>query len=350
MSPRTGAQTALTVTMDDVAAEAGVSRTAVSRVLLGQKKVSDHTRRKVRAAAEKLGYVPNVMARELASRTSNTVGLLLRDAANPAYGLLFTELQHAAHAVGMSVVSMTISVDQDGQQQVASLYRLLGMRVAGLIVATGGIRSEQLDPFRSYLPIIRAGRPETTDRIHAVSYDEEDAGRQLAQHILDHGHRKVAVLSTTPGESYPEWVRATSMAAQLRRRGAHVRQIPVRGLSDGHTQAIDLVRTGGVTAIMCPSDLRQLEMLKALTATGLSVPDDVSVSGCDGVLPGTDLLGLSTLRLPVSELAQCTINSLARLLVDPSLPITQTQLRGHLVPGRTTGPAPTHALARDHGD
>ena len=75
------------------------------------------------------------MARELASRTSNTVGLLLRDAANPAYGLLFTELQHAAHAVGMSVVSMTISVDQDGQQQVASLYRLLGMRVAGLIVA-----------------------------------------------------------------------------------------------------------------------------------------------------------------------------------------------------------------------
>ena len=194
MSPRTGAQTALTVTMDDVAAEAGVSRTSVSRVLLGQKKVSDHTRRKVRAAAEKLGYVPNVMARELASRTSNTVGLLLRDAANPAYGLLFTELQHAAHAVGMSVVSMTISVDQDGQQQVASLYRLLGMRVAGLIVATGGIRSEQLDPFRSYLPIIRAGRPETTDRIHAVSYDEEDAGRQLAQRILDHGHRKVAVL------------------------------------------------------------------------------------------------------------------------------------------------------------
>lgn len=331
--------------MDDVAAEAGVSRTSVSRVLLGQKKVSDQTRRKVRAATEKLGYVPNVMASELASRGSNTVGLLLRDAANPAYGLLFTELQRAAHAVGMSVVSMTISVDKDGQQQVASLYRLLGMRVAGLIVATGGVRSEQLDPFRSYIPIIRAGRPEPTDRIHAVSYDEGDAGRQLAQHIINHGHRDVAVLSTTPEESYPEWVRATSMSAHLGSQGVRVRQIPVRDLSDGHTQAIELVRTGGVTAIMCPSDIRQLEMLKALTTTGLSIPDDVSLSGCDGVLPGAELLGLSTLRLPVPELARSTVDHLARLIADPSLPVIQTQLRGHLIPGRTVGPATTRLLS-----
>ena len=126
-------------TMEDVAAEAGVSRTSVSRVLLGQNKVSDETRRKVRTAAARMGYVPNVMASELASRETKTIGLLLRDAANPAYGMLFTELQNAAHDEGLTLVSMTIGADDRGERQVASLHRLVGMRVAALIVATGGV-------------------------------------------------------------------------------------------------------------------------------------------------------------------------------------------------------------------
>ena len=136
MSPRTGAQTALTVTMDDVAAEAGVSRTAVSRVLLGQKKVSDHTRRKVRAAAEKLGYVPNAMARELASRTSNTVGLLLRDAANPAYGLLSVSLASVWMQLGYNllVLSAGLGAVPDDVVEAARLDGAHGWRLQRSII------------------------------------------------------------------------------------------------------------------------------------------------------------------------------------------------------------------------
>lgn len=328
-------------TMEDVGVAAGVSRASVSRVLLGQNKVSDETRRKVRAAAERMGYVPNVMASELASRETKTIGLLLRDAANPAYGLLFTELQKAAHDQGLTLVSMTIGADAHGEQQVASLHRLVGMRVAALIVATGGVSSEQLEPFLPRTPIVRAGRPETTDIIHAISYDEENAGRQLAEHVAAAGHRNVAVLMTAETTSYPEFVRSTTMASVLAERGVRVTPVAVQGPEDGVVEVTRLARDRAVSAVMCPSDTRQLAVLSRLRNAGLSVPDDVSVSGCDGVMPGLDLLGLTTLRVPVAELARRTVALVARLVGDePPTTVVQERLPGTLLPGSTVRAVP----------
>lgn len=310
--------------------------------MLGQGKVSEETRRRVWAAADRLGYVTNVMASELASGGgSSTIGLLLRDASNPAYGLLFTELQQAAHDASLTLVTMTIGADDRGRRQVASLHRLMGMRVSALIVATGGVTSEQLEPFRTRIPIIRAGRPETTQVIHAVSYDEENSARQLAAHVASFGHRRVAVLVTHEQHSYPEFVRGSTMAAALREHDVVVDEFGVTEMTDGIDEALELVAAGKVTAIMCPSDLRQLNVLRALAAAGLSAPEDVSVSGCDGILPGADLLGLTTVRLPVRELARRTITAVSNLVgKGASDAVVHESLPGILVPGRTVGPPP----------
>ncbi|WP_193103882.1 LacI family DNA-binding transcriptional regulator [Brachybacterium sp. FME24] len=302
------------VRLEDVAAAAGVSRTSASRVMLGQGKVSEETRRRVHAVAEELGYVTNVAASELASGGSSTVGLLLRDASNPAYGLLFTELQKAAHAAGVTLLSMTIKDDDQGRQQIASLHRLMGMRVAGLIVATGGVTSEQLEPFRSRLPIIRAGRPESSGRIHAVSYDEADAARHLAEHLLNLGHNAVAVQTARAVDSYPEFVRSSVMAEVLEERGATVHRLEYGPAGDAMKESVDLVRSGRVTAVMAPSDLRQLNLIRHLQAAGLRTPEDVATTGCDGILPGVDLLGLTTMRIAVENVAERTIANIARMI------------------------------------
>jgi LacI family transcriptional regulator len=334
------------ITLADVAREAGVSRTSASRVMLGQGKVTMETRRKVWAAAELLGYVPNVNASELASGGSNTVGLLLRDAANPAYGLLFTELQKAAHQADITLVTLTISNDDQGREQVSSLHRLMGMRVAGLIVATGGVTSAQLEPFRRRLPIIRAGRPETTADIHAISYDENDAGRQLANHVADRGHSHVAVLVTDESVSYPEHVRGAAMCSALADRGVRIQRFDVAEPLDGVDDAINAALRHEVTAIMCPTDARQLHVLRAAAAAALEVPRDVSVSGCDGILPGADLLGLTTLRIPVEEVAKRTISHMAHLVGDRPTPgVVQEQIRGELIPGLTVTDARRDNLA-----
>lgn len=338
----TGSEQRQGPTMEDVAAAAEVSRASVSRVMLGQSKVSEKTRQKVFAAADRLGYVPNVMASELASQGSSTIGLLLRDATISAYGLLFTKLQEAAHASGLTLISMTIAGDDGESGQVASLRRLMGMRVSGLIVATGKVRSEQLDPFRTRIPIIRAGRPEGTDRIHAVSYDEEEAGRALAALVADAGHRDVAVLVPNAAYSYPEYILTTSIAGGLAVSGVRITPIQVGDSTNGVAEAVRLAVDKKVTAIMSPSDEHQLDVMRALASAGLRVPEDISVTGRNGIMPGLDLLGLTTYRLGVEELAERTMRNMAALVSEePPAGVLQEKVSGRLIRGRTVGPPPS---------
>lgn len=320
-------------TINDVAARAGVSRASVSRVLLGQKKVSQDTRAKVRLAAAELGYVPSVAAATLASGGGDTLGLLLRDAANPTYGLLFTELERSARVAGRQVVSMTVTSDEHGRDQLSALHHLVGLGVAGLIVATGGLGGDQLRPFTQLLPIVRVGRPVTSTDIQAVSYDEWAGGREVAQAVLAAGHRRVLVLVTESAHSHPEFVRGTAMAQELRRGGAEVIETMVRDRSDT-AGGCDLAARGAISAVLCPSDTRALEVLRAARSAGIRVPHQLSVTGFDGVLPGADLLGLATYRIAVEEVAARGVATLVESITG-SPQIRQVAVPGRFVPGET---------------
>jgi LacI family transcriptional regulator len=336
-----GAAPRRTITEADLAERLGISRATVSRALHGSGRVSSPTRRRVLEMADRMGYVPNVMASELAAGRTRTVGLLLRDSFNPAYGLLHAQLQSAAHRVGVEVLTVTATGDVGASRQIAGLRRLLGMRVSGLIVATGDVPSEQLLPFREAVPMIRAGRPEADLEIHAVTYDEEHHAAVLVSHVLERGHRRVAVLTPAPEVSLPESVRAANMVRLLAEAGARVVPIPVQRNADGIADALALVTRREVTAVMCPTDLRALEVLRAARGLGLSVPGDVSVTGCDGILQGLDLIGLTSVRLPVEELAQRVVAHLVALMQAGGGDVVHESLRGDLVERGSVGPPPS---------
>lgn len=325
------------ITEEYLALRLGVSRATVSRALHGTGRVSAPTRRRVLEMADRVGYVPNVMASELAAGRTRTVGLLLRDSSNPAYGLLHASLQASAHRRGIEVLTVTATGDIGPSRQVAGLRRLLGMRVSGLVVATGDVPSEHLLPFRDAVPMIRAGRPESDPEIHAVAYDEAHHARLLVEHVLSRGHRRVAVLTPDREVSLPESVRASSATGLLEAAGAEPVPVPVRETTDGVARVLELARHGVVTAVMCPTDLRALEVLRQARARGVPVPDDLSVTGCDGVLPGLDLIGLTSVRLPVEELADQVVGHLARLMQgEPEEPVHES-LRGELLEHGSVG-------------
>ena len=332
----------LRVTINDVAAAAGVSRATATRALKGEGRFAEETRARILDISERLGYVPNTMAAELAAGRTGTVGLLLRDASNPAYGLLFSRLQDEANRCGLDLVTVTIGADSGGTKQVTALQRLLGMRVAGLIVATGGVTNAQLEPFADQVPIIRAGRDATGDRVHSVAYDEQTHGALLAAHVETLGHRRVAVLATDPAASFPEHVRATAMRDHLEAAGVDVTTLPVgAGPAEGVEAALALASTGRITAVMCPSDYRQLAVLRAARDAGMSVPADLSVTGCDGILPGADLLGLTTVRVPVELVARDVVVAMRSLLDSDSDDLVRRSHAGPLVPGTTAAqPSP----------
>ncbi|MCR2827429.1 LacI family DNA-binding transcriptional regulator, partial [Microbacterium sp. zg.Y909] len=326
----------LRVTISDVAAAAGVSRATATRALKGEGRFAEETRARILEICERLGYVPNTMAAELAAGRTGTVGLLLRDASNPAYGLLFSCLQDEANRCGLDLVTVTIGADTGGTKQVTALQRLLGMRVAGLIVATGGVTSSQLDPFADQVPIIRAGRDAVGDRVHSVAYDEHAHGTLLADHVHSLGHRRVAVLATDPAASFPEHVRASAMRERLEAIGVEVETVHVTAApDDGVDAVVALASSRRITAVLCPSDYRQLAVLRAARAADLDVPRDLSVTGCDGILPGADLLGLTTVRIPVEQVARETVEAMQHLLASGDDGVVRRSHAGPLVPGST---------------
>ncbi len=273
---------------------------------------------------------------------NRTIGLLLRDVSNPSYGQLFSEIHSAAELRGWKLATMAVIAGKNDDAQVDSLSSLVGMGVAGLIVATGDLPSDVLEPFGTHIPIVRAGRPEPKRLIHAVSYDAEAAGRELADLVLGAGHTRIAVVRTRRETSLPEWTRASAMIRTIRSAGLEPFVVDV-GNFTGEEYVLPLVQSGAVTVVMCPTDRRQLTYLRVFHENGLRVPEDVSVTGCDGLVLGLELMGLTTYRWPVRHVAQTAVDVIIDLIERHGTPdsrrsLVNVKLPGEIIPGRTLGP------------
>ncbi|WP_369045473.1 LacI family DNA-binding transcriptional regulator [Sinomonas sp. P10A9] len=336
----------LAVRMDDVAERARVSRATVSRVLMGTARVSEATQVRVLDAMRELGYVPNTIAQGLAARRTDLVGLLLRDPRNPAYGLLHAEVQTEAARHGLQLISVVPTPTEGVEDELAGLRRLLGLRVGGLMVSTGVIRAADLEPFLDAVPVVSVGRIEEHPGIYGVSYDEDTNAAIVAGRVAEAGHRSVAVIIPDIRVSTAENRRGLGMAADLEGRGLDVHRVEANSFGtnvDGYDDVVSLVRAGSITAALFPSDWRALGFLDRADAEGLRVPEDMSVTGIDGVMPGIERMGLTSLRIPVREVAVRGVEVLDRMVRDRgSVEIRHERFPGTFLPGRTLGAPPPH--------
>lgn len=330
----------LGVRMEDVAQLAQVSRATVSRVLMGHVTVSPKTQEKVNRALRELGYVPNMIASGLATRSSSDlVGLLLRDPKNPAYGLLHSEIQKEASTAALQLITVVPTDTPGAEEELAGLRRLLGLRVGGLIVSTGVIKAHDLEPFLDSVPVVSIGRIEEHPGIYGVSYDEDTNGAILADQVATAGHRSVAVVVPSFALSTAENRRGLAMAAHLRGRGIDVRQLDTDLFGSSVDRCEDIVRLAGerqITAAMFPTDHRAISFIPLAKAAGLRIPEDLSITGCDGIMMGLDQIGLATVRIPVHEVAVRGTAVMAELLKNrSSATIQHERFSGVFVQGRT---------------
>ena len=353
-------------TMEDVAREAGVSRSTVSRVFHnGGERVSADALLTVHAAAKRLGYVHNLVASGLAARSGRELGLLLRDATNPAYGHLHAEMHRAAQARGRTLISVTAFRHGDGTAEVEGLNRLIGQRVAGVFAGTGVTAAEDLARTVTATPMMIVGRPNEHPQIESVSYDERTHGRWMAEAIAAQGHRRIAVLTAPLLYSRVFDLRMRSLVARCRELGIAALPVELLPVEHGVIRALEAAREESLTCIACPVDYVALELLRAAGARGVRIPEEVSTVGFDGLGDGLDLLGLATIRLPVAEVARAAVARMEDLLVaaqhgaedgerssgaaprrrtgPEASGARHTVLPGRLVPGRTLGPPPPRA-------
>ncbi|MBT2504195.1 LacI family DNA-binding transcriptional regulator [Curtobacterium sp. ISL-83] len=327
-------------TILDVAARAGVSKSAVSRVLSGTGRFSDETRERVERAAAELGYVANAMARGLVSGRTHTIGMLVRDASSMVYTALHAVMERRAAELGYRVVTTTgVGRVEDEKSALAAL---VSMRVDGLVVCSGLLPSAEIAEFAPRIATVVAGRPELHPALSSVYCDEVDGGTTIADAVANAGHTTAVVLTVPADNAITQHARSRAMVDRLRGRDVDVVDLDasfVRPTGDIAADVVDAMRHHGATVVMCPTDRLMLELCDVLRRRGVEVPRDLSATGFDGVFPLANAwIGFTTLEQPIDRIGREAIDLVIGRIEDPARPVEHRSLRGTVITGRTLLP------------
>jgi DNA-binding LacI/PurR family transcriptional regulator len=278
----------MAVTMRDVAREAGVSPKTVSNVMNGYPYIREQTRTKVLAAIDALGYRMNISARNLKSGRTGIIALAVPELSNPYFAELADAAIEAAGEHGLTVMIETTGADRD--RELTALARPRGHLVDGLLYSPLGLGPEDVDQLRTPTPMVLLGERIFHGPVDHVMIDNVDGTKAVVRHLLDQGRRKIAVIGIRPGEAVgTAAIRYGAYADTLAEYGVTVpADLAVSGgkwhRSSGADAMEELLATGQkFDAVLALNDTLALGAVRALTAHGIRIPDDVAVAGFDNI-------------------------------------------------------------------
>ena len=299
------------VTLEDVAASAGVSRATVSRVVNGDNKVKAQTRIKVEAAILELGYTPNPAARALASSQSNTLGLVTTSYRGGFFGALMDTVQSETELQGKQLL---VTQGRDtAEKELNAVKRLFSLRCDGLVLHVRAISDATLhqlaDQNHTFIVLDR-DVPGLEDR--CVIFDHRAASALATQVFIDAGHTSIACLH---GPS----ARTSSL---LRKQGfmdalsqASLEPAAVLGgeydMPSGYQLASQLLENITPTALYCCNEELAIGAMLAITEHGLRIPQDISLICYDsGERAPFVRPALTSVHFPITEMARYAIRKL----------------------------------------
>ncbi len=344
----------LRVTIRDVARLAQVSPSTVSRAIAGNPRISEATRERVLEAMERLGYRPNAIARSLVTRASRTLGIVLYRPADEAFAHpFFAEalrgVASVAQANGYSLLVTTAETyEMEAQQCLAMLEE---RRADGAVL----LASRSSDPLVASLlqrqhPFVVLGRVPDRRSVYWVNNDNFQAAAMVVLHLLQLGHRELAVVGGRP-ELVVTQDRLEGVTSTLQEAGLGL--APERiALGDftwehGYRETSRLLAQGRPpTAIVAMDDVLAAGVIRAARERGLEIPRDLSVVGFNDD-PMAQLLTppLTTVRIPARELGEAAARQLIDRLDGRIPPVRHVVLPVELVVRGTTGPPPARGVS-----
>jgi len=331
------------VRLKDIAAQAGVSVMTVSKVMRDASDISAATKKRVRALAEQMGYVPDSTAQGLRNRTSRLFGLVISAMTNPVFARVVMAIEAQAHELGYDLI-VAHSLNMPEREQTI-IRRLLSRRVDGLFVVpvyrldrTAPIYDELL---RCGIPTVLLGhRAPFCNKFVNVETDDINASYIAAKHLLDLGHRRIAFLAGPPAApSAQERFEGHRRALREANIEFDDRLIFQAGntIEEGEKAALQLLdESPGATAVQAVNDLVAIGAASIFLSQGMSIPKDLSLVGFGNILVSEHFrVPLTTIRQPKLRLGAAAMESMISLLRGQRPP--SKRLSAELIVRQSTG-------------
>ncbi|HCN74071.1 catabolite control protein A [Pseudolactococcus plantarum] len=305
-----------TITIYDVAREAGVSMATVSRVVNGNQNVKETTRRKVLDVIERLDYRPNAVARGLASKKTTTVGVVIPDIANSYFASLARGIDDIATMYKYNIV--IANSDGDDNKEINVVNTLLAKQVDGLVFLGHDLSDKIRAEFsRTRTPIVLAGAVDHENQIPSVNIDYNKATKE-ATLVLGKHSQKIALISGPMVNAINGKERLVGYQAALK----ELNQTFSEGLvfetnysfNDG-VKLAERVKISGATAAIVSDDEVAVGLLNGLVDRGVKIPEEFEIiTANDSVITEFTRPTLSSIEQPLYDLGAVSMRLLTKMM------------------------------------
>lgn len=294
------------VKLKDVARKAGVSEATASLVLNNRPGVNKETRKRVLHAAEELGYTPNAIARNLATRRSRTIGLVVTDINNPFFGALTKFVDHFVKEQEYGLI-LSLSDDEEGKEDTI-IQDFIGKMVEGVIVVPTIHHLRR--NFESYerlkahsIPYLFISSYYPGLQAECVMANLAQGSYLLTRHLLEAGRRDIRFLAVEDLEVVPAAERLRGVRRAMHEAGAPFDSAMVIRAAEatyeaGHEAVRKALAQGAPEGIMAMNDIMALGASRAVMEAGLTIPGDVAIAGYD------DLVYAQLAQVPLTTVRQ----------------------------------------------
>lgn len=297
------------LTLEDIAKQAGVSRSTVSRVVNNYPHISEAVRTRVLTVINETGYQPNAAARSLASHRSQTLGLVLPQTVSafftdPYFPLLLKGISEACNQRDYALAFFLITSKQDEKK----IYQKVSNRslLDGVLVQSGHHGDQHIigNLLDASIPQVILGRPFRADNVSYVNVDNVKGAYTAVSHLIRLGHKRISTI-TGPLESTVGMDRKEGYCKALSERGFPVTNgLIVEGdfsEQSGYYGMQALLRENP-DAVFAASDVMAFGAMRAIQEAGRRIPDEISVVGFDDIpMSAVNDIKLTTVRQPVFE-------------------------------------------------
>ncbi|MGH8830154.1 MAG: LacI family DNA-binding transcriptional regulator [Polaromonas sp.] len=333
----------------DVASRAGVSTSTVSNVLNGRgNRMAKETLARVEAAIAELKYRPNTTARQLKTGYTPMLGLLVPSIANPMYGFIAREIEtQAQERYGFRIMIGNTYRDKD--KEARFFDDLMAHGVRGVIIISSLVDEQHFESAGERGLVVvsydRRATPGVESGIDHVSVDNFEAARMATAHLIEQGHTRLAFVTaagmTMSRREKINGFMAAVASAGLAASAQVIEGTPLNEYGDSMMSELGRIEAASLaerkeaerpTGIVAVNDMMALGLMAGFREAGLSVPADVSVVGMDDVfLSALMHPALTTVRLPVPEMAHTIVERVMSRLADPTLPTGEFMFQPSLV-------------------